>query len=97
MGLLDDAKRIRNAIEDVVRVVVARETRDCFRVRKAIVTTAPDGTVCGVQLAGDMTEIFLPYVSALASVTVGQVVWVAVLGGDSMRNAVVWQNADLSA
>lgn len=98
MGLFDDAKRLKSAIEDIAREVIARETRDCFRVRKAVVTTAPDsGTgLCGVTLVGDATELFLPYVSGLASASVGDAVWVAILGA-SMRNAVVWQNATLSA
>lgn len=96
-NVYEDAKKLRAAIESVARDIVRREMRDCFRVKKAKVTTAPDGTLCGVQLAGDETELFLPYVSSLASASVGQVVWVAVLGGDSMRNAIVWQNATLSA
>ena len=96
-NVYEDAKKLRAAIESVARDIVRREMRDCFRVKKAKVTTAPDGTVCGVQLAGDETELFLPYVSSLSTVQVGNVVWVAVLGGDSMRNAVVWQNATLSA
>ena len=96
-NVYEDAKKLRAAIESVARDIVRREMRDCFRVKKAKVTTAPDGTVCGVQLAGDETELFLPYVSSLSTVQVGNVVWVAVLGGDSMRNAIVWQNANLSA
>lgn len=96
-NILEDAKKFKEAIALVVREEVRRMTRDCFRVKKAKVTTAPDGTVCGVTLVGDGTELFLPYVSSLASVPVGSVVWVAIFGGDSMRNAVVWQDATVDS
>ena len=93
MSLLSDAKEIRAAIEAVVRDEIERETRDCFRVRKAVVTTAPNGTKCSVKLVGDDTILSLPYSSAVSSVSVGAVVWVAILG-NSMRNALVWETAD---
>lgn len=92
MSLLSDAKEIRAAIEAVVRDEIERETRDCFRVRKAVVTTAPNGSKCSVKLVGDDTILSLPYSSAVSSVSVGNVVWVAILG-NSMRNAIVWETA----
>ena len=94
--IYEQASELKNAIKSVVREVVREEFGDCFRVKKALVTTAPDGSVCGVQIVGDATELMLPYSSACASVTVGDVVWVGLLGL-SMRNAIVWQNATLSA
>ena len=93
MGLLEDAKTVREAIAEVVRDEVDALTRDCFRVRKAKVTTAPNGTVCGITFIGDSTEIMLPYSSAVSSVSSGSVVWVAILGA-SMRNAIVWETAN---
>ena len=93
MSLLSDAKEVRAAIEAIVRDEIDRETRDCFRVRKAVVTTAPNGTKCSVKLVGDDTILSLPYSSAVSSVSVGNVVWVAILG-NSMRNAIVWETAD---
>lgn len=93
MSLLSDAKEIRAAIAAVVREEIDRETRDCFRVRKAVVTTAPNGTKCSVKLVGDDTILSLPYSSAVSSVSVGNVVWVAILG-NSMRNAIVWETAN---
>lgn len=93
MNLYEDAKEVRKAIAAVVREEVEDLTRDCLRVRKAKVTAAPNGSVCKVQLVGDNTELSLPYSSKVSSVTVGSVVWVAVLG-PSMRNAIVWETAN---
>ena len=93
MNLYEDAKEVRKAIAAVVREEVEELTRDCFRVRKAVVTSAPNGSVCRVQLVGDDTILALPYSSRAASVSAGDVVWVAVLG-PSMRNAIVWETAD---
>ena len=93
MSLLSDAKEIKAAITAIVREEIDRETRDCFRVRKAVVTTAPNGTKCSVKLVGDDTILALPYSSAVSSVSVGNVVWVAILG-NSMRTAIVWETAD---
>ena len=93
MSLLSDAKEVRAAIEAIVRDEIDRETRDCFRVRKAKVTSAPNGTTCSVKFIGDDTVLTLPYSSAVSSVSVGAVVWVAILG-NSMRNALVWETAD---
>ena len=89
MSILSDAAQFREAIASIVREEIEERTKDCFRVRKAIVSAAPNGTVCKVHLVGDETELSLPYSSAVSSVSVGDVVWVAILFG-SMRNAVVW-------
>lgn len=95
MGTLNfnEIKIIREAITQVVRDVLDEETRDCFRVRKAVVTSAPNGSVCRVKLVGDDTILALPYSSKVTSVSVNDVVWVAILG-DSMRNAIVWETAN---
>ena len=92
MSILSDAAAFREAIAQIVRDEIQSETRDCFRVRKAKVTTAPTATVMGVQLVGDETELFLPYSSVVSDALVGDVVWVGILFG-SMRNAFVWENA----
>ena len=93
MSLLSDAKEVREAIAAVVREEADSLMRDCLRVRKAKVTTVPNGSACGITLVGDSTEIMLPYSSAVSSVSAGDVVWVAILG-NSMRNAIVWETAD---
>lgn len=95
MALLEDAKAVREAIAEVIRQEVERLTQDCFRVRKAVVQTAPNSTTgkCSVQLVGDDTILSIPYSSEVSSVSAGSVVWVAWWGG-SMRNAIVWQTAN---
>lgn len=93
MAKLEEAKEFRKAIESVAREVIAQETKDCLRVYKAKVTSAPSGGVCSVQLVGDTTTLTIPYSSKASSVSVGAVVWVAVLFND-MRNAIVWETAD---
>ena len=91
--IYEDAKVVREALARVIREEVADLTQDCFRVRKAVVDTAPNGTVCKVQLVGDEAVLSLPYSSEVSSVSAGDVVWVAILG-PSMRNAIVWQTHD---
>jgi hypothetical protein len=95
MALLEEAKEVRAALAEVIRQEVERLTQDCFRVRKAVVKTAPNSSTgkCSVQLVGDDTILSIPYSSEVASVSAGSVVWVAWWGG-SMRNAIVWQTAD---
>ena len=93
MSLLSEAKEIKAAIAAVVREEIERETRDCFRVKKAKVTSAPNGATCSVKFIGDDTVLSLPYSSRVSSVSVGSVVWVAILG-NSMRNAIVWETAN---
>lgn len=95
MSSLSDASAFRDAIAQVVREEIRSETRDCFRVRKAVVETAPNGSVCVVKLVGDETSLSLPYSSAVSSVSAGDVVWVGILFG-SMRNAFVWETADFN-
>lgn len=95
MALLDDAKAVRGALAEVIRQEVEALTADCFRLKKAVVTVAPNSTTkkCSVKFVGDDTVLSIPYSSEVSSVSVGAVVWVAYWGG-SMRNAIVWQTAD---
>lgn len=93
MALLDEAKAVRAALAEVIRQEVDALTQDCFRLKKAVVTSAPNGTRCSVKLVGDDTVLSIPYSSEVASVSVDDVVWVAWWGG-SMRNAIVWQTAN---
>ena len=93
MALLEEAKEVRAALAEVIRQEVEALTQDCFRLKKAVVTVAPNGTRCSVKLVGDDTVLSIPYSSEVASVSVNDVVWVAWWGG-SMRNAIVWQTAD---
>lgn len=92
MALLDEAKEVRAALAEVIRQEVETMTADCFRLKKAVVTVAPNGTRCSVKLVGDDTVLSIPYSSEAAFVSVGDTVWVAYWGG-SMRNAIVWMDA----
>jgi hypothetical protein len=85
-----DNEEIKRLLEDFVKKVIQSETKDCFRVYKAKVTTAPNGTLCGVTLVGDQTELMLPYSSRLSNLQVGTIVFVATIFG-SFRNAFVWE------
>lgn len=97
MALLEEAKEIRAVLAEVIRQEVDGLTQDCFRVKKAIVVTAPNSTTgkCSVHFIGDDTVLSIPYSSEVSSVSAGAVVWVAWWGG-SMRNAIVWQTADFN-
>lgn len=91
--IISESERIRKAILTIVRDAIAEETKSCFRVYKAKVTSAPNGSTCGVQVLGDANTIDLPYSSKAASVTVGSFVWVATLY-NSFSNAIVWETVD---
>lgn len=93
MENLQQASALRAMLSDIVREVVREETRDCLRVYKAVVTSAPNGSVCSVRLVGDTTVLSLPYSSKVANVSAGSVVWVAVLFGN-LRNGIVWETSN---
>lgn len=95
MGNLSDSEKIKRAIERVVENKIKTDTRSCLRLYKAVITTPPDGSKCGVRLVGDDTELFLPYNNIIENSTAGSVVWVAV-PFDDFRNAIVWATADLN-
>lgn len=101
MSNLFDSKILRSVIEKIVRSVVAETTRDCFRVLKATVETAPYedsnlGPVCQVKLIGDETALTLPYSTKMSGMQVGDVVLIAVVYG-SFRNAIVWEKQGFNA
>lgn len=93
MDKLQKSQELTSEMKNLIKKTVESATRDCFRVYKAEVVSAPSNGLCTVQLIGDSTALSLPYSSKCASVSVGSVVWVAVLFG-SFRNAVVWETAD---
>lgn len=86
------AKRFKEAIIKIVDERISEKTRDCFRVRKAVITQAPSGGVCKVKIVGDETEITLPYSSRCALLSAGDAVWVGIPAeSSSLRNAIVWE------
>lgn len=100
MSILSETNAFKNAVETVAKQVVLEETRDCLRVKKAVVIAAPLGNSCTVRFVGEDTNsggITIPYTSeiAAANVHVGDSVWVLILYG-SLRNAIVWKKGDFS-
>ena len=97
MNLFNDSAEVKQALRDMVKEVVAEETKSTLRAYKAKVIAAPNSTTkkCVVRLVGDSTSLSLPYSSDASSVKAGDIVWVLVLF-NSMRNAIVWQNSDFS-
>ena len=95
MALLEEAKEVRAALAEVIRQEVGELTRDCFRLKKAVVVSPPNDTAkkCEVHFVGESEVLSLPFSSEVSSVSRNDVVWVAYWGG-SMRNAIVWQTAD---
>ena len=90
-----ESSKMKRDLTALIESVIKEKTRDCFRVYKATVTTAPNGTSCGVKLIGDETEISIPYSSKVSSVSTGDVVWVATIFGD-FRNAIVWETSNFN-
>lgn len=88
--IMNESARIRQAITKIVKEVIAEETKPCFRVYKAKVVTAPNGSVCEVQLVGDDNTMSLPYSSKVANVEENAMVWVATIY-NSFSNAIVWE------
>ena len=100
MDLMTEAKLLRDTIADVVRSVLAEEMKDCFRVKKAILLTAPAGGTCQVRYVGDSTgSVTLPYAPRIRTaydggrLALNQAVWVAIpfSSDKSERNAIVWE------
>ena len=70
-----EAQAIAEALRPMVMSWINENTKNCVRRRKMTVTTAPNGSVIGVTEAYS-SEIFIPYASSLANVSVGTSVWV---------------------
>ena len=51
------SEQIRKSIEEVVRETIKKETKDCFRIYKAKVISAPNGNTCTVQIVGDSPQL----------------------------------------
>lgn len=101
-NVFEESAKLKQALTPIIEKIVDERTRSCLRTYKAKVVTAPDSTTgkCVVQLMGQSglsnpTTLSLPYSTAVSSVSVGQMVWVATTY-NSWRNAVVWQKIDFS-
>lgn len=91
--MLSEAQKIKRAIERVADAEIEKITAPCYRVYKAKITAAPNGSTCKVKLIGDDTELTLPYASKLKTISVGTYVWVGAFYAtdSSLSNAVVWE------
>lgn len=93
MSILSNSERIKRAIEQVVDERLKSQTKDCFRVYKALLTAKGDTTMTVKILgnnAGSNDTMTIPFSSAVADAAVNSIVLVATTY-DSWRNAVVWE------
>lgn len=88
--IMNESVRIRHSIKKIVKEVIAEETKECLRLFKAEVITAPNGSTCEIQLVGDKKTMNLPYSSKVSSVKKGSMVWVVTIY-NSFSNAIVWE------
>ena len=89
-SLLGQSGEIKKAIESIASNIVEENTRSCFRIVKAKVTTAINSGKIGVKVPPNDLELFLPYSSACNNLAVGDLCWVALIFS-SWKNAIVWQ------
>ena len=91
--MLFESEKIKKAIERVADAEINKLTAPCYRVYKAVVVEAPNGTTCKVRLIGDDTVLTLPYAESLLAITEGTFVWVGAFYAvdNSLSNAVVWE------
>ena len=97
MDLFGQSEHLRQALMPFIQKIVDERTRECLRTYKAKVVSVPNAEtgLCEIQLMGqggieNPTTVSLPYSTAVSSVSVGDMVWVATTY-NSWRNAVVWQ------
>ena len=77
-----EAMAFWNAIKPAIDEEIKKQTKGMVQRRKAKVTTAPTNSVIGVT-EPFCEEIFLPYVSNLATAVVGDMVWIEFMYGAS--------------
>ena len=98
MSILSETESFKKAVTEVARKVIQEETRDCLRLRKAVVIAAPLGNSCTVRFVGEDTDsggVTIPYSSEVAGAVVGNSVWVLIIY-NSLRNAIAWKMGDFS-
>ena len=98
MSVLSETQAFVQAIKKICKETIKEETRDCLRVKKAVIIAAPSGSSCQVRFVGEDAAsggITSPYSSEVAQAQVGNSVWVLILYG-SLRNAIAWKRGDFS-
>lgn len=100
--LLADAKVLKQAITQIVREVIKEETKNCFRLEKATLVTAPQDNRCEIRYVGSADgSVEVPCSDKITQayesgkLIVGQAVWVA-LPYSSERNAIAWETGNFS-
>lgn len=95
MGILDQARDLRGSIRKIVEDVIKNDPRfmRTWQVQRAVVTSAASLYKMGVKLAGETASVYLPYSVTVKDATIGQSVYVAMIGG-RLSNAIVWDYAD---
>lgn len=91
----NESDALKRAIMPFLERVINEKTRECLRMYKAIVVSAPNQSTgkCDVRLVGQENTFSLPYSTDVSNVTAGQAVWVATTY-NSWRNAVVLYTID---
>lgn len=95
--MMNESRELKRYIDSIIenKVRSMPDFKNCFRVQKAKVITAPNGTTCQVTLIGQDKVLTLPYSSAVSDISVGDIVWVGIIF-NSLSNAIVWQKEDFS-
>lgn len=93
MGEFSETVKLSQALRKIVRQEIDEQTKSCFRLYKAQVISAPNGSTCTVQLVGDDNLMELPYATAVDGVSVGDLVWVATIF-NSFSNAIVFNSVN---
>lgn len=71
-----EALQIWAALKPMIMKTIDERTKPCIRATKMRVTSAPSNNLLGVTKPFDEKEILIPYSSSLATVQVGDAVWV---------------------
>lgn len=95
MNMFNESEELVNALTPIVKKIINEQTGSCLRTYKAVVVKAPNINTkkCVVRLAGQETNLSLPYSSSVSAASAGDMVWVATTY-NSFKNAVVWQLID---
>lgn len=89
-----EAIRAWNELRPKIIQEIQNQTKNCIRMKKVTVVTAPNGTTLGVMQPND-TQIFnIPYVAALSSAQIGDMVLVQYWYGMSNAIAVSFGTGD---
>ena len=92
MSNFAESEAIRRSVEKISSDTIKEQEKSCFRIYKAKLVSAPNGTTCGVQLVGDNNTLNLPYSTAIKGLSVGTMVWVSTLY-NSFSNSIVLSTA----